>query len=162
MRFADVARAADSCHRRLNMNAHADGWPSDETTVLPPRLHVALSPTDRAVVYVQQHYRHPALSLTDVARAAGVSRFHLARLLRRLTRRSFLEHLHALRVGDARRLLARSTLSVKEIAAAVGYNDATQFCRHFRRAQGMSPGSYRRLGHARIADEEQSLPTLRA
>jgi AraC-like DNA-binding protein len=124
--------------------------------------HVDYSPTDRAVAYVQQQYRHPAISLADVARAAGVSRCHLARLLRRLTRRSFLEHLHALRIGDARRLLAGSTLSVKEIAAAVGYNDATQFCRQFRRAEGMSPGSYRRLARARIADEEQSLPTLHA
>jgi AraC-like DNA-binding protein len=143
------------------MNPQAE-WQGGETLSVAPTSRIALSPADRAVAYVQQHYRHPAISLAEVARAAGISRFHLARLLRRLTRRSFLEHVHALRIGDACRLLAASALSVKEIAASVGYNDATQFCRQFRRAQNMSPGSYRRLARARIADEEQSLPTLDA
>ena len=122
----------------------------------------ALSPVDRAVAYLREHYRYPAIALGDVARAARVSRFHLARQLRQVTGRSFLQHLHALRIDEAARLLAFSALSVKEVAAEIGYHDATQFCRHFRRARGMSPGSFRRRVRARIADEEQLLPMLRA
>jgi len=121
-----------------------------------------LSPVDLAVAYLHQHYRCPAISLADVARAAGLSRFHLARQLKRLTRRSFLQHVHALRIEEAVRLLQRSALSVKEVAAHVGYNDSTQFCRQFRRAHDISPGAFRRGSRARIADEEQLSPTLRA
>ncbi|MGH7552218.1 MAG: helix-turn-helix domain-containing protein [Longimicrobiales bacterium] len=38
-----------------------------------------------------------------------------------------------------------STLSVKEIAAAVGYNYVTSFDRNFKKMQGMTPTEWRRL-----------------
>ena len=142
------------------MYPHADA--ADTESLTPVARFPGLSPIDRAVAYVHQHYRWPAISLADVARAAGISRFHLARQLKRLTRRSFLQHVHALRIAEAVRLLQCSALSVKEVAAHVGYNDSTQFCRQFRRAHAMSPGTFRRRSRARIADEEQPSPTLGA
>jgi AraC-like DNA-binding protein len=143
------------------MDSYADVRPRRDASGVVVPFNVP-SPVDRAVAYLQEHYRRPSISLGDVARAAGISRFHLARQLRHLTGRAFLQHLHALRIDEAVRLLARSGLSVKEVAATIGYNDATQFCRRFRRAHGMSPGTFRRRARARIADEEQPLPTLHA
>ena len=43
-------------------------------------------------------------------------------------------------------LLQVSQLSVKEIAGACGFADCSYFCRIFREALGMSPGSFRRSG----------------
>ncbi len=47
------------------------------------------------------------------------------------------------RLEEARRQLAGTTLSIKEIAAACGYTDAAHFCHHFKRAAGVSPRAWR-------------------
>ena len=125
----------------------------DEPSTLDRHVAAALS-------YLTSNFRNPTLSLGDVAAAAGVSRCHLARRLSRMTGRSFLAHLHARRVAESRRLLRGTLLSVKEVAAQVGYNDATQFCRQFRRLCAATPGAYRRAtASTRIADDSQRPPT---
>ena len=98
---------------------------------------------ERALLFVEQHYHRPDLMLGDVARHVGTSRFHLTRALRKHTGRRFLDHVHGARIAAAEHLLVTTTLSVKEIAANVGYNDSTQLCRHFRRVRETSPGAFR-------------------
>jgi len=50
--------------------------------------------------------------------------------------------LNRFRLRQARRLLESGTLSIGEVAAAVGYSDSSYFCRVFRRETGMSPSDY--------------------
>ncbi|RZK91689.1 MAG: AraC family transcriptional regulator, partial [Hymenobacter sp.] len=50
---------------------------------------------------------------------------------------------HAI-VLEAKRLLAYSTLDVKEIAALLGYADGPYFSRLFKKQAGVSPGAFRR------------------
>jgi transcriptional regulator GlxA family with amidase domain len=50
----------------------------------------------------------------------------------------------ALRVQQARRLLAISSKSVAEVAAATGFYDQSHFTKRFRSATGMTPRQYRR------------------
>jgi transcriptional regulator GlxA family with amidase domain len=99
---------------------------------------------DLALAYLRDRYRRPDLSAQDAAVHVGLSRPYLNRLLLETTGRSFIAHLHALRTRDARRLLVTTTLSVKEIADAVGYPDATRFCRHFKEICKTSPAAFRR------------------
>jgi AraC-like DNA-binding protein len=121
--------------------------------VADPHVRVALR-------HLASNFRNPRLSLRDLAAAAGVSRCHLARRLSGMTGRSFLAHLHAMRVTESRRLLRETMLSVKEVAAQVGYNDATQFCRQFRRLCACSPRAYRCvITGTRIADDSHWSPT---
>jgi len=105
--------------------------------------------TRRALEFIAARYADAALSLSDVARAVDLSQFHLAHLLKKNTGRAFLWHLHTARLEASKRLLHTTGLSVKEIAVRVGYNDSTQFCRHFRRRTGLSPLTYRALVAAR-------------
>ena len=52
-------------------------------------------------------------------------------------------------MAEARRLLRHSSERVEEIAARVGYADATHFIRMFRREHGDTPAAWRRrLGTA--------------
>lgn len=44
---------------------------------------------------------------------------------------------------EAKRQLAFSTVSIKEISAHLGYSDAPYFCRVFRRTVGQTPSDYR-------------------
>jgi AraC-like DNA-binding protein len=88
------------------------------------------------------------LSLPDIAADTGISMFHLARLVKRSTGHSVAAHIHRSRVALSRNLLQRASLSIKEIAAAVGYDSSTQFGRHFKRLEGMTPRAFRRRAHA--------------
>jgi AraC-like DNA-binding protein len=99
----------------------------------------------RALDFIGAQYADARLTLGDVARAVGLSQYHLAHLLKRHTGRAFLWHLHTARLQASTRLLGTTSFSVKEIAARVGYNDSTQLCRHFRRRTGLSPLTYRTL-----------------
>jgi AraC-like DNA-binding protein len=53
-------------------------------------------------------------------------------------------YLRQLRISEARRLVAESMLSIREIAAACGFEDEFYFSRRFRRETGLAPRDYRK------------------
>ena len=54
------------------------------------------------------------------------------------------EHIKALRIKEARRLLKETDLAVQEIADRVGFNDYNYFCRTFKKEVGMPAKQYRK------------------
>jgi YesN/AraC family two-component response regulator len=98
---------------------------------------------EKGLVFMQDHFAE-AITLADVAREAGLSRFHFCRLFHHETGLPFHEYLHHLRVTHAKALLANHRLSVTEVAYTVGFNDLSHFDRTFRRKVGRSPSEYRR------------------
>lgn len=130
-------------HREVVTFIERCAWAAAE---LPPP-ETCDARVDLALAYLRDHYRKTDLTAHDVAAHVGLSRPYFNRLLLQATGRSFLAHLHALRIRDARRLLVTTTLSVKEIADAVGYPDATRFCRHFKDICRSSPGAFRSAAH---------------
>lgn len=83
-----------------------------------------------------------SLTLDDLAGAAGVSRFHFARLFRVSTGSSPMAYLMRLRIGRAKLLLLRGDRSVCDIAAALGFCDQSHFSRTFRRITGQTPREF--------------------
>jgi AraC-like DNA-binding protein len=98
----------------------------------------------RAVRHIQEHGGDGRLTLRDLAQKINVSPWHLARMIKRQTGQGFVAHLHQVRIAAACQRLAQTTLSVKEIAGAVGYDSSSQFDRRFKRQVGVTPLSYRR------------------
>jgi AraC-like DNA-binding protein len=81
------------------------------------------------------------LSLTDVARACGLSLRYLHDLFRD-DGRTVREYLQGERLLSARRMLERSTAgkaTVTDICMACGFSNPSQFSTAFRRAFGVSP-----------------------
>jgi len=97
-----------------------------------------------ALKFIQKRAGNPRLRLADVARHSGLSPSYLVRLLKLRTGEGFSGHLHRTRVLEAQRRLKQTALTVKEIAAAVGYESSNQLDRHFKRHVGMTPVAYRR------------------
>jgi AraC-like DNA-binding protein len=91
---------------------------------------------------------HRHLTRAQVARAAGCSEPHLARLLRSAAGATVIDRLTVLRLERARALLRESGASVGAVAAQVGFASASHFAALFRQAAGMSPSDYRRAGGA--------------
>lgn len=93
--------------------------------------------------YIATRAADPTLRVQEVAARFDVSSWHVARLLRQHAREGFRARLHGVRVANAERLLRETTLRVKEVAAAVGYNTTTQLERHFKHRYGETPKAFR-------------------
>ena len=117
----------------------------------PPR-HPAL---ELAVGYLAGH-RAQAVSMTRVARAAGVSSRYLAQLFARDVGVAPLQYHLRVRMEEATRRLLRPGISVKSVAYDLGYSDVNHFVRQFRKFYGSSPGKWRsQFPHCSSTDPRQ-------
>ena len=128
-RFLAAVSALVARHSRERPAAHGfDG-----------RLHRSVS---RAREYLEAHVADD-VSLTELAQAAGVSRFHLLRQFRRLhglpPHSWFMQH----RLRLARRLLHAGETPAA-VAAALGFVDQSHLTRRFLALYGVTPGRFRR------------------
>jgi transcriptional regulator GlxA family with amidase domain len=83
-------------------------------------------------------------SLEMLAEAAGMSRFHFARVFRIATGYSPMEFLMRQRVARGKDILLQGDMSICDVAALLGFCDQSHFTRTFRRVTGMSPREYLR------------------
>ncbi len=98
--------------------------------------------TGRAKEYIDSHYSYD-LSLDDVSRELNISPYYFSKIFKEEEGVTFIEYLTRIRLDHAKKLLAENNLPVKEICAAVGYQDPNYFSRLFRRSEGVSPTEYR-------------------
>ena len=95
--------------------------------------------------YLCQHASEP-LTLTDLAGHFALSPSHLSRIFRRETGFGIRESLVHYRIQRACELLMTTDCSVTEIADRCGFSDSNYFGDAFRKATGLSPRAYRKLG----------------
>jgi AraC family transcriptional regulator len=93
--------------------------------------------------YVDAHLHH-SITLEDLAQALGMGVWTLNRHLRRTQNASAYAFVVERRIRRAKELLGLGDLSLKEIAATVGFSDQAHMTRMFRAKLGMTPGQYRK------------------
>jgi AraC family transcriptional regulator len=98
----------------------------------------------RAVVdYVQGHLDADP-SLAEMAAVARLSPYHFARQFKAATGLPPHGYVIMCRVERAKQLLQAGTeLSLAQVAARAGFSDQSQFCHHFKRLIGVTPGHFR-------------------
>lgn len=84
------------------------------------------------------------LTLETLAAAANLSRFHFINKYKALTGYSPIRHFLNMKMEHACHLLDSTALSVKGVAAELGYEDQLYFSRLFTKTVGLSPRAYRR------------------
>jgi AraC family transcriptional regulator len=97
---------------------------------------------DAAIERIESGYAE-ALTVDDLARAAGMSRYHFSRAFRARTGSSPYQYLLRTRVRRAAELLRRGRRNVTEAALEVGFLDLGRFSRAFQREIGVPPSQYR-------------------
>ena len=97
-----------------------------------------------ALEVIAREHGDPDLSLGRVAREIATSRRQLQRALAEVGGTSFSRELQRVRMRHAAELLASSSLPVQVVAGAVGYRQAAQFAKVFRRHLGSAPSEFRR------------------
>ncbi|MFK7977344.1 MAG: AraC family transcriptional regulator [Halioglobus sp.] len=93
--------------------------------------------------FMRENISQP-LTLEVLAKAANLSRFHFIAKYKALTGYSPVRHFLNMKMEHACHLLDSTALSVKGVAAALGYEDQLYFSRLFTKTVGISPRAYRR------------------
>ena len=97
-----------------------------------------------AIEVIGRQHGDPDLSLARVAHEIATSRRQLQRALAEVGNTSFSRELQRARMERAAQLLLAGGLPVQVVASAVGYRQAAQFAKVFRRHYGSSPSTFRR------------------
>ncbi len=97
----------------------------------------------RACRWLEENHARP-VRMRELAEAVLLTERTLLRRFRASVGRTPVQYLQAVRIERAKRLLETGGESAGEIAAMVGYADATAFFKAFRELTGLTPGEYRR------------------
>ena len=92
--------------------------------------------------YVETHLSEN-IDLAALASIAGLSVFHFAREFKRSSGDTPHHYVVRKRVERAQDMLARSDLTLAEIAIAAGFTDQSHLSRHFRQMLGTTPRGFR-------------------
>lgn len=92
---------------------------------------------------ITENYADPDLDLEKVASLLPMSPVQLSQILNQEVGVSFRQLLRHTRIEEAKRLLASSRFSVKEVAVRVGFADSHYFSRTFKELTGQSASEYR-------------------
>jgi AraC-like DNA-binding protein len=148
-----VMRAAELCERGLRGQFTSIYETSAESYALAMALLQDTAPGGgpaagelaRAVEFCREHLAED-IGVSDMARAAGYSRYHFTRLFKQAHGLSPNDFLIDLRVSTAARLLRDPRATVKAVAKSCGFADPAYFCKVFRKSIGVSPGVFRDSG----------------
>jgi AraC-like DNA-binding protein len=143
----DERDAAGRCNPLLDAAGALVGLCLAERPTPPVALSaLATARAEEILRYLDRNFANAQLTPASMADDLGISVRYAHKLLEQ-TGRSFRRELISLRLNAARRAFAggrgpRQTIA--DIAISVGFNDLSQFNRHFRAAFGMTPRAARR------------------
>jgi AraC family transcriptional regulator len=84
------------------------------------------------------------IGISELASLVGLSHFHFIRAFKCSVGRSPYQYVLSERISAAKEMLSKSDLSIADVALAVGFSDASQLNRVFRRLIGVTPTAFRR------------------
>jgi AraC-like DNA-binding protein len=99
---------------------------------------------EQSIAYMTRHLDEP-LQVATLAAQANISPSHFFALFKRQTGCAPIDCFIRLRMQHACRLLEETVLSVKEVAATLGYDDPFYFSRIFKSVNHVAPSEYRLL-----------------
>ena len=85
------------------------------------------------------------VTISELAREAGLSTFHLIRVFRASFGLPPYKYLEQVRIQQARRLI-RDGFPLTHVVHATGFSDQSHLTRYFKRIVGVTPGIYARAG----------------
>ena len=108
----------------------------------------------RTVAYVSAHFNH-AVSLEEMAKALGVSKYVLSRIFSKTFHRNFNQYLNDARLGFACQRLETTNDTITEICLDSGFESQRTFNRAFKERFKMSPSQYRILQQRQQEEKEE-------
>ena len=98
---------------------------------------------NKSIAYIDSNYMM-CITLDDIARVAGLSRFHFSRIFKLATGHTFKDYLNMKRLKAAKKLLKLPEINISQACYSVGFNDVSYFSRTFKKYEGINPSYYRK------------------
>lgn len=117
----------ECCRYYFAAQSNMDGWPASIRA---------------AAAFMQKHYDNME-GLEQIARHAGLSKYHFLRLFQRTTGLTTVQYLTKIRMNKAVYLLRHTNKPVEVIAKEIGYANSSYFCKVFRRITSITPHQFR-------------------
>ena len=94
--------------------------------------------------YIRNHYADPTLNAAVLGQIFGLNPAYLSHVFHLGGGVKLVDYLHLTRLGHVKEMLARTSMSLAQIAGQTGYIDTRAMSRVFRRYVGMTPSDYRK------------------
>lgn len=91
--------------------------------------------------YIEEHYRDGELA--ELAKDLHYDMYWLSKEIKKRTGKTYTDLLQAKRLNQAAYLLSTTSMSVMDVAMAVGYDNISYFHRIFQKKYGVTPRKYR-------------------
>ena len=109
------------------------------------RWKVSMNAVEKALWFIESHFAGE-ITLEEIAKTAGVSRFHMTRAFGTATGFSIMRYVRGLRLTEAAKALSRGAPDILSVALDAGYGSHEAFTRAFRDEFGMTPEMIRAGG----------------
>ena len=111
---------------------------------LSGRSAKALSKILPALKYLDENFRNE-ITLRELSAAANLNPNYFCRTFKAATNSTFTEYLNFIRICCAEKLIVAGENTISEISESVGFSSVSYFNRVFRRLNGCTPSSYRKI-----------------
>ena len=105
-----------------------------------------------ALTYVEQSFQSK-ISAGRAAELCGLSAFQFSRSFKEAYAVTFQEYVLRFRIREACRLLKNPDAQVADVAALVGFNDSSHFCKIFKRYTSISPSRFNSVADGPLLTE---------
>lgn len=85
-----------------------------------------------------------SVSLNDTAKIACMTPQAFSHYFHHSTRKKFIDYINELKISRACGLLASTNVTIIEVSFRAGFNNLSNFNRHFNRLKGLSPREFRK------------------
>ncbi len=119
-------------------------------------MRPAVNPASKALWHIETRLGDE-LTLDDIAQAAGVSRFHMARVFEVRMGQSVMGYVRARRLSLAALALAAGAPDILAVALDAGYGSHEAFTRAFSTAFGRTPEAVREAGSVKTLDLQEAI-----
>jgi len=143
-------------HSKPNSASRANRYNRRSSNMIHPEL---LSRLCRARDLLRDWQEEP-MSVSAVARASGLTRFHFIRLFKAIFGETPHQYRLRAQIDKAKNLLILTALSITDVCMEVGFSSLGSFSALFSRRVGMSPREFQRRYRPVSAPEQQLPATL--
>ena len=99
-----------------------------------------------AITFIENNYSRP-IKIGDIANNLSINRSYFSNIFKQTLQKTPQEFLLQYRMDKACELMANPSLSISNIAFSVGYTDAYNFSKMFKKIKGTSPSNYRKTSN---------------
>jgi len=102
----------------------------------------------RSIHYMELNLAKP-VCLENIAREACLSKYHFCRMFTKHVGLSPIQFMLNLRICQATFLLCCTEFPISRVALRSGYNDLSEFNKHFKKVTGVTPSAYRKSARSK-------------